>query len=356
MEQNDAKFMNLAIKEAKKGQYKTWQDPLAGAVIVKNGQVISKGYHQEYSGKDAAEEAINHLNENEIENSTLYLTMEPCKDCLDLILANKFSRVVIGQNQPESQISAILNKQNINVTSGVLAQEAADLNKFYNYYKKTNRPWITIKQSLSLDHHVSPANGKYVQLTNEKVHDYIHHERASYQALIIGSSTAIIDNPNLLTDVDTPYQPIRVIIDRRGRILNNPGLNLLNYDKSKTWIFTENTNLNKMNLSSHVKVFNLKTSSIQEIIDTLAAEGIQSVYVEGGPTLEKVFMDEGLVNQVVDYFSPIYFGGIGLNGAIPVHQMQLENVDVKQIDNDIRISGDVKIEEKPAIAEMLAQA
>lgn len=360
MEQNDEKFMQIAIDEAKKGQYKTWKDPLVGAVIVKDDNIIAKGYHQEFGSKHAVEEAINRLSENQLENSTLYITMEPCNDCLDLITKSKFSRVVIAQSNPElaeddKNTVAVALQANTNVTKGVLAKEASQINKFYNYYKKTGRPWITIKQSLSLDHHVSPANGKYIRLTNEKVHEFIHHERADYQALVIGSSTAIIDNPNLLTDVDMPHPPIRVIVDRRGRLLNNPGLNLLNYDKCETWIFTQNLNLSKMDLNSHVHVFNLETDGIDEIIDKLASEGIQSMYVEGGPTLEKAFMDNDEVNQIVDYFSPIYFGGIGLDGAVPVHQFELENIDVQKIDDDIRITGDVKKEDQPAVVTMMAQ-
>ena len=204
---------------------------------------------------------------------------------------------------------------------GVLKDEAKDLNKFYNYFYENGRPWITIKQINSLDHKICAA-GKRDKINNQVVSDRVHKERADYQAVMIGSSTAIIDNPSLLINVPSNYPPIRIVIDRRGRLLNHPGLNLLNDNKSETWIFTQNINLKKQHFNSNVRVFELDSDDINEVIEILATEEIQSVYVEGGPTLEKVLLDHDLVNEVINYLSQTYFGDIGLEGAVPSHNLK----------------------------------
>lgn len=223
-----------------------------------------------------------------------------------------------------------------------VAVKQVKVNKHVDYFRENNRPWITIKQNLSLDHHVSAANGKYIKLNSEKVRKYIQQERSTYQAIIVGSSTAIIDNPNLFATDSVGQEPIRIIIDRRGRLLNNKGLNLLNNQEYETWIFTQNLNMEFLNTKSHIKIFEMKTDKLSEIIDFLTKKNIQSIYVEGGPTLEKAFMDEGYVNEIVDYFSPVYFGAIGLDGAVPVHHIDLDNITVQEIDNHIRVAGFVK--------------
>lgn len=345
MKNNDEKFMKMALLEAKKGQYHTWKDPMVGCLIAKNGKVIAKGYHKSYGTKHAAIEAIKNADPHLLVGSDLYLTMEPCKKCSEQIANLGIKRLIVAQNNPKfavnkNSLSAAMNDE-IDITIGVLRQEAIKLNRFYNYYYQNGRPFITVKQSLSLDHNVGPSNGKYTSIINSAVHDYIHHERAQYQALLIGSSTAIIDNPNLLTDINTPYQPIRIIIDRRGRLLNNQGLNLLNRQNAETWIFTQNSNMHQLT-SNNIQVFQINTEDIEEIISFLADQGIQSVYLEGGPTLEKTFMDAGYVNRITNYISPIYFGKIGLKGAIPIHEFALKNIQVAKIDDNIRISGDVE--------------
>lgn len=343
----NTKYMSLAIKEAEKGRHSNWTDPLVGCVIVKGGKVISTGYHKEHGAEHALIMAANKLSPADLVDSTVYLTMEPCDDCANLLINSNCKHVIIAQADPrpgkanKNSTQIVFKSQNVEVTSGIMAQKASLLNQHYSYFWQTGKPWITIKQNLSLDHHVSPANGKYTKLNSVKVRSYIHRERSDYQAIIIGSSTEIIDNPNLFTN-NSSFQPIRIVIDRRGRLLNHSGLNVLNNQQYETWILTQNLNTKQFDSFSNIKVFQLKTNKLSEIIDLLSKQGIQSAYVEGGPTLEKAFMDEGYVNEIIDYFSPIYYGNIGLNGAIPVHQLDLGNITVKEIDNHIRVAGIVQ--------------
>ena len=105
--------------------------------------------------------------------------------------------------------------------------------------------------------------------------------------------------------------------------------------------------MKKQHFNSNVRVFELDSDDINEVIEILATEEIQSVYVEGGPTLEKVLLDHDLVNEVINYLSPTYFGDIGLEGAVPSHNLKLKNVNIEALDNNIRIDGDVKKRPEP---------
>lgn len=342
---NEEKYMELALHEAAKGSNRNWREPLVGCVIVKNKKVIATGYHQFFGGKHALIDALDKISAEKYKDCTVYLTMEPCDDCAKQLVKMHCQKLVIAQADPhpdksrENSTKIALKSGKMIIKMGVLAEEAVNLNQHYSYFCKEKRPWITVKQTLSLDHHVSPANGKYVKVTNSEVKNFVQQEREKYQAIIIGSSSAIIDNPNLYTNSNSSHTPIRIVIDRRGRLLNNPGLNLLNNNQYETWIITNNLNVDHLNAMPHVKVFQLKTDQIQEVIKLLAKQGIQSAYVEGGPTLEKAFMDNAYVNQIIDYFSPIYFGSIGLNGAIPIHAMSLKDISVKKIGDHVRVAG-----------------
>lgn len=342
----DMYYMNLVLNEAEKGRYQNWKKPLTAGLIVENDTVIAMDHLRSYGQDHTIKKLLNRLDDDVLAHSTLYTNIEPSDSTSKLIVKRHLDRVVIAQVDPRKETPGdcidYLKDNGIKVTFGILEDEAIALNRFYNYFFKNHRPWITVKQSISFDNHVSPANGKYGTLTNNAVHEFIHQERADYQAVMVGSSTAIIDNPNLLTNTKSEHQPIRIVIDRRGRLMNHPGLNILNYDKCPTWIFTENIAMKNMKFNPHVKIFEMKTDSLKEVVNTLAKEGIQSLYVEGGPTLEKAFMDEVGINAIVNYISPVYLGDIGLDSAIPIHQFTLENVDIQKIDDNIRVAGDIQ--------------
>lgn len=346
---SDQKYMKEALDEAEKGRYHNWKDALTGAVIVKDDAVLATGYHHGYQEAHAVQEAISSAANRDLAGATLYLNLEPCGKCVNLIKQNKIDRVVIAQEDPnkvKGQSVKALKAAGIEVKEGVLAEEAKKLNQFYNYFFEKHSPWITIKESFSFDHRVSSANGQRGFLTNDAIHRYIHHERADYQALLIGSSTVITDNPNMLTDVDSKYQPIRVVLDRRGRLLNHPGVNLLNNENVETWIFTQNDNVKNMKLNPRVKVFQLKSDKLSDLINTFTEKGIQSLYVEGGPTLQKSFIDDLKINKIVNYLAPVYLGDIGVEAAVPTHHLELTNMTVKKIQDNIRIAGEVKQDKK----------
>ena len=351
--EKDRYYMNLALQEAKKGRYQTWKNPMVGAVIVKDDQGLATGHHIHYGKSHAERDSISKLTPEQLFNSTLYVTLEPCNHfgkqppCSDLIIQNKIKRVVIAQVDPHKLVTgkgiAKLKANGINVTTGVLAKEAQELNKFYTYFYQNNRPWITVKQASSLDYRVNQEVNTRTAITNQMVYQRVHQERANYQAIMIGSNTAIIDNPTLTTTINSDYPPIRIVIDRRGRLLDHLALNLLTDKKSTTWIFTQNDQLVKTAVNENVKIFLMKTDALSEVINKLSNKEIQSVYVEGGSSLASSIINENLANYFIEYLSPIFLGKDGSSGVVPDTKINLKHIKIEQLEDNLRIAGEINV-------------
>ncbi|WP_281828385.1 MULTISPECIES: bifunctional diaminohydroxyphosphoribosylaminopyrimidine deaminase/5-amino-6-(5-phosphoribosylamino)uracil reductase RibD [Lactobacillus] len=346
--ENDKYFMQLALQEACKGRHQTWKNPLVGAVIVKDNHVLAKGYHHHFGEQHAERDAISKLTPEQLFNSTLYVTLEPCNHfgkqppCSQLIVNKHIKRVVIAQIDPHKLVTgkgiAALKENGIQVATGILTNEARKLNEHYTYFYETNQPWITVKQAISLDYKVAVRTNQRTKITNDLVYQKVHSERADYQAIVIGSSTAIIDNPSLLTNVHTDYSPIRIVLDRRGRLLKHLDLKLFTDQKAQTWIFTENKSLSSHPFNNKfVHCFFSKNDSIGAMINELKNQELQSIYVEGGPTLEKSFLDNYLVNELITYIAPDLLGANGVSAVSPSSFHHFSDVKIDKLNNNVRI-------------------
>lgn len=343
---NDKEFMEIAISEAKLAT-DTWQNPRVGAVIVKNNQILSRGHTQQFGGFHAERNAITKLSREQLSGATLYVTLEPCDHqgkqppCSQLIIDSGIKRVVIAQVDPHSLVTgkgiASLKDQGIEVETGLLAKEASAINPYYTFFFHHRRPWITVKQAVSLDYRVSAADGVRTTITNQKVYQRVHQERANFQGIVIGSSTAIIDNPSLLAIGAGQYPPIRIILDRRGRLAGHPELKILTDERAPTWIFTTKPQLiDKM--PANVKVIVKKECSIESVIQELTDQGIQSLYVEGGPTVGKAFLMAGMVDEFLTYLSPNLLGRAGVPGIEFQSSRIFDHREVTLLGDNVRIS------------------
>ncbi|MCI1975240.1 MAG: bifunctional diaminohydroxyphosphoribosylaminopyrimidine deaminase/5-amino-6-(5-phosphoribosylamino)uracil reductase RibD [Limosilactobacillus sp.] len=350
--QNDEKWMQRAIKEAQKADYQTWQNPRVGAVVVKENHLLATGHTHQFGGFHAERDAISKLTSEQLLDSTLYVTLEPCNHygkqppCSLLITNSGIKRVVIAETDPHSLVTGkgiqMLKEHGIEVVTGILTQEAWNLNPHYNYFFEQGKPWVTLKQSISLDGKVAAAKGKRTRITNQQVYNYVHRERAWYQGIIVGSQTAIIDNPKLTVSVSTSFPPVRIVIDRRGRLSNYSQLKLLNDSEAKTWIFSSDPNLKDKLAKTKAEIIYLANCSIEAVVEECGHRGLQSLYVEGGPTLHQAFVNSGLVNEVITYLSPQFIGEQGVSGMQVPAEMKLSGTNIKGLGNNVRISGRVK--------------
>ncbi len=343
----DTHYMQQAIDQAQIAGPETWLNPRVGAVIVKDNHILSVGHTHQFGSIHAERDAISKLSPKELFHSTLYVTLEPCNHygkqppCSQLIIDSKISRVVIAETDPHPLVTgkgiAKLKSAGIQVTTGVLARQASKINQHYNYFFAHQRPWITVKQAISLDYKVSERPNKRTTITNQEVYARVHRERADYHGIVIGSQTAIVDNPSLLTTVQSPYPPVRIILDRRGRLAGHKDLNVLTDRRAPTWIMTENQQLKRELADFAVNVFTAKDLSPAKVIAIIAAQGLQSLYVEGGPTIQTAFIEAGLVDELLTYLSPQLLGAHGVPALQLGRAMTFKRTDLTLLGNNVRI-------------------
>lgn len=343
----DVHFMQMAISEATKAGNETWKNPRVGAVVVKNGQVLARGHTHEYGGIHAERDAIGKLTPKQLQGATLYVTLEPCNHygkqppCSQAIIDAGIRRVVIAETDPHKLVTgkgiATLQQQNIIVKTGVLKEAAQALNPHYDFFYRYRRPWVTLKQAVSLDYRVAAEKGQRMAITNSAVARVVHIERGNFQGILIGNQTAIIDNPSLLTTAPPEFPPVRIVLDRRGRLKDSPNLHLLTDGEAPTWIFTENGTMQGQ-FAKNVRVFYRQTWSIADILHELGRQEIQSVYVEGGPTVHQAFLQEDLFEELITYVAPHMLGKKGVSGMELACPMNFTHQEIKILENNIRIA------------------
>lgn len=345
----DNYYMSQAIAEAKKGFRQTYTNPLVGAVIVKDNHVIARGAHLQYGHEHAEKNAILRCQTpEELVDSTLYVTLEPCHHrgkqppCTQAILAAGIKKVVVGQLDPNPLVAgkglAFLKEEGIEVVTGVLEEEARGLNSHYNFYYENQRPYVVLKQAVSLDGKIAVL-GKRTALTGAETNRFVHDERDDYQAILVGADTVLIDKPRLLGAGTSLYPIVRVILDEAGRVFERRDLQIFTDDSAPILIFS---NHKVTDLPSHVKVIDLPEFSIANILRVLYDEKIQSVYVEGGAAVHDAFLNSGLWDEIISYVTPKLIGGNG-KAAISSFRLveevlELQDFSCQKIGNTIRLS------------------
>ena len=295
--------MKKCLELAQKGMGYVSPNPMVGCVVVFNDQIIGEGYHQEYGTSHAEVNAIENVKDKSLlKKSTLYVNLEPCAHfektppCTNLIIESEIPKVVIGCIDSYSEVSGkgIEKMQNtgIEVIVGVLEKESRELNKrFFTFHEKT-RPYIILKWAESKDGFMAPLNqNKPFWMTSSESKKLVHKWRAEEEAILVGRITAKKDNPSLTVREVAGSNPIRIIIDKNLKLSSD--LNLFN-SEAKTIIFntikSEETGTNQF-----VKIdFNYL---IENILEELHKQNIQSVIIEGGSTTLQSFVDANIWDE-----------------------------------------------------------
>ena len=284
---NDIKYMRRCIRLARCGEAGAAPNPMVGAVVVCDGRIIGEGYHRRCGGPHAEVNAIGSVRDKQLlSRSTIYVSLEPCAHfgktppCADLIIQSGIPRVVIGCSDPFAKVNGLgikkLKDAGCEVVVGVLEEECRELNqRFFTFHEK-RRPWITLKWAQSEDGFISPlpaflSGENPVFFSNALTQTLVHRMRARYGAILVGTRTAIVDNPTLTTRYWSGPNPLRLTIDRHKSLPQT--LHLLD-GSTPTVVYTH--------------------ESLQEILDDLYGRGIQSLLVEGGARLLQSFIDAGL--------------------------------------------------------------
>ena len=301
--------MQRAVSLAKKGTRLAYPNPCVGAVIVCDGKIIGEGYTSAYGGPHAEVNAINSVaDESLLSKSTLYVTLEPCAHygktppCANLIEAKKIPKIYIGCVDTFAAVAGkgieILLKAGREVHVGVLEKECIELHKRFFTYHNKKRPYIVLKWAETQDGFIdkkrevnSLEEAKPTWISNELSKQKVHQIRAMEHAILVGTNTALKDNPTLTTRSYGGVSPVRILIDKNLRV---PKTYHLYNGEVKTIIFTEQEASNE---SVQFAKIDFSKSILPQIMEVLYQEKIQSVLVEGGKQLLESFIEQDLWDE-----------------------------------------------------------
>jgi diaminohydroxyphosphoribosylaminopyrimidine deaminase/5-amino-6-(5-phosphoribosylamino)uracil reductase len=321
---NDELYMRLALKLARKGLGKTSPNPVVGAVIVKGDRIIARGYHHAFGADHAEVDALKKAQES-VAGATLYVTLEPCRHygktppCTDAIIKSKIGRVVIGMLDPDPRMKGesvkLLNQNGIKTTVGMLEADCLALNEKYIKHRTTGIPYVTLKWAQTLDGRIATAKGSSRWISSPESLKLAHRLRATNDAILVGASTVIKDNPELTTRLVKGRNPVRVILDSTLRIPLDAKV-LKNQDKAKTLVVAtlraakdKLAALQKMGIEVLIIPPDSRDKvDLIKLLKTLGKREITSLLVEGGGEVITSFLQLNLVDKLVVIIAPKILG------------------------------------------------
>jgi diaminohydroxyphosphoribosylaminopyrimidine deaminase / 5-amino-6-(5-phosphoribosylamino)uracil reductase len=297
-------YMQIALELAKKGAGKVSPNPMVGCVIVKNGEIIGKGWHQVYGGSHAEPNAIANLNnESDVAGSDVYVTLEPCAHfgltppCANLLVGLKPKQVIIGSLDDNPLVGGkgikLLESAEITVITGILEAECRQLNKRFFCNMTKNRPYVVLKWARSADGFIALPNYKAVAISGLESNIKVHQMRAEEDAILVGFKTAFYDNPSLTVRLASGKNPLRLFIDKDLKLPSSHHL----VDQSTATICFNSHKTEKLNNLEYIKIGT--TNYASAILALLQKRKISSVLVEGGTTLLQSFIDLDLWDEAV---------------------------------------------------------
>lgn len=296
-------FMNRCIQLAETAAGDVAPNPMVGAVLVFENQIIGEGYHKKFGEAHAEVNCINSvLPENKllIEKSTMYVSLEPCAHhgktppCSDLIIKNKIKKVVIGCKDIYKEVAGKgiekLRNAGTEVVTGVLENECRNLNKRFFTFHQQNRPFIILKWAQSANGKMGSERGR-ILISNDYTNRIVHKWRSEEAAILVGTNTALKDDPSLTTRLWNGKNPVRIVIDKELKLPAH--LKVFNED-ADTLIF----NIFKNSMDRNLKYIKVRNENLlEEIAHCLYQKNIQSVLVEGGSKTLQSFIDTGLWDE-----------------------------------------------------------
>ncbi|QIY91045.1 bifunctional diaminohydroxyphosphoribosylaminopyrimidine deaminase/5-amino-6-(5-phosphoribosylamino)uracil reductase RibD [Chryseobacterium gallinarum] len=300
---NDELYIKRCIGLARKALGNTYPNPLVGSVIVHNGKIIGEGYHHKAGENHAEINAINSVeNKDLIPESTIYVSLEPCAHygktppCALKIKELGFKKVVIGAMDSHDKVNGkgkkIIQDAGIEVISGILEQECIELNKRFFTYHEQKRPYIILKWAESGDGYLD-KDFKPTSISNTLVNQWVHQLRADEHAILVGTQTALNDNPSLTVRNVEGENPVRILIDFDLKVPEN--FNIYNKE-AKTLVLNSTKEESKDNIR-FIKI--RKENFLPDLMNALYKEQIQSVIIEGGCFTLQQFINAGLWDEAI---------------------------------------------------------
>lgn len=334
--------MYRCLELAAHGLGHTAPNPVVGAVLVHETEIIGEGWHQYYGGPHAEVNCLKAVTDSQkhlIAASTLYVSLEPCAHfgktppCTNLILEHQIKSVVVGCRDPFKQVNGkgieILRSNGVYVIEGVLEKEASEINRRFFVFQEKKRPFVQLKWAETADGYIAPLQQKEVSerwlITNDITNRFVHKLRTEQFSILAGTNTVLLDDPILNGRYFPGKSPVRLIIDKNlsiplsYKIFNKP---------YKTYIFNY---LKEEVYSDNVEYIRLSPTSnfLQELMDWCYQQGIQSILVEGGSATISSFIEMGLFDEIIQIRSQMNASEPGLRSPmLPVHVKQADTFQV----------------------------
>ena len=372
----EEKYMRRAIELAKKGSGHVNPNPLVGAVIVKDGEIIGEGYHECYGQLHAERNAIANARKrgNNIEGSTIYVTLEPCchygktPPCTEAIIEEKIARVVVGSDDPNPLVSGkgfkLLREKGIEVIPHFLKEECDAMNHVFFHYISTGTPYVAMKYAMTMDGKIACYTGDSKWVTGEESRAHVQTLRNHYKGIMAGIGTVLADDPMLSCRIEGGRDPVRIIADSHLRIpmdsqlvrtakqqplivaclpdadetkavqLEEKGVEVLRIPGIAVNDFSGSSSDSVLKYKDRLLADNLADNNISREVDSdiieekqkevislpvlmkeLGSRKIDGILLEGGGQLNESALQAGIVQRVYCYIAPKIFGGQGLAKA-----------------------------------------
>jgi len=327
---HDVQFMRRALELAREGWGQTAPNPMVGAVVVRNGRIVGEGFHARYGEPHAEANALRVAGEL-ARGATMYVTLEPCRHhgktppCTEAILESGVERVVIATADPTSAAGGgarVLREVGmLDVEVGLLEAEARELNAPFFNAVKSDRPWTTLKLAVSIETAISNDRGTTSLLTGAESRAEVHRLRAGNDAIAVGVGTILADDSQLtVREGRSPRKPpVRVVFDRSLRTPLHSKV-VTTARQVPTIILARDVTSRIADSMRDAGVHIIATQDAREGLRRLHAAGIRSLLVEGGATLARTVLSEGLVDRLVIFQAPVALGPKALHafdGAPP---------------------------------------
>jgi diaminohydroxyphosphoribosylaminopyrimidine deaminase/5-amino-6-(5-phosphoribosylamino)uracil reductase len=356
----DNVFMAKALRFARRGLGKTSPNPMVGALVVKEGQIVGKGYHRRYGEAHAEVIALRNA-EGDVKGASMYVTLEPCchhgwtPPCVDAIIGAGVSKVVVGTPDPNPRVNGkgigILRDHGIHVRVGFLEERCRELNEAYFKHIRTGIPLVTLKFAQSLDGRIATKTGRSQWISSPQTLRLAHKLRSIHDGVLVGIGTVLADDPSLTVRHVKGQNPHRIVVDSKLRI--PLGAKILNdKDVDRTIIVaTEGTNRKKAQNLHHLGAEILWVAKdhrggvdLHDLLARLGRMGITSVLVEGGSKIITSFLREGLADKIVIVMAPKLIGkGVEALGDLKIRDLRkalrVSRMKTRRLGQDIVIEG-----------------
>lgn len=354
-------FMKRALSLAQRGGGYVNPNPQVGAVVVSDDGIIGEGYHRKFGGPHAEVEALKDAGES-ARGATLYVTLEPCvhygktPPCTERIIESELSRVEVAIEDPNPKVAGKgvkrLREEGVDVSVGLMEDEARKVNEIYLHYVRQNRPFVLLKLAMTLDGKLATRTGDSRWITSEPARKLVHELRARYSAVGVGVNTVLSDDPRLTVRKAEGPDGARIIFDSKGRTPLDS--KILSLSSSAPTIVATSDGISRERVEKYeerggeVWQFAGRGNHVdlESLLDRMGSKGYDSLLVEGGGEIAWSLFDRNLVDKVRFFYAPKVIGGrdsvpaVGGEGRAEVRDgVVIDNLSMEKIGDDVSLVG-----------------